>query len=48
VKQRDIGVKAMTVTKLVEDALEGIKHDRFEIRPGLSNMLKTMSRIARA
>src|SRR5262249_5911772 len=45
-KQRDIGVKPMTVTKLVEDALDGIKHDRIEIRPGLSNMLKTMSRIA--
>jgi len=34
------------VTKLVEDAIDGIKHDRLEIRPGLSNMLKTMSRIA--
>jgi uncharacterized oxidoreductase len=45
-KQSDINVKAMTVTKLVEDAIDGIKHDRLEIRPGLSNMLKTMSRIA--
>jgi uncharacterized oxidoreductase len=45
-KQRDIGVKAMTVTKLVADTLDGIRHDRLEIRPGLSNMLKTMSRIA--
>jgi hypothetical protein len=29
-----------------QDALDAIKHDRLEIRPGLSNMLKTMSRIA--
>jgi uncharacterized oxidoreductase len=42
----DINVKPMKVTALVEHALSGIKHDRLEIRPGLSNMLKIMSRIA--
>lgn len=26
-KPSDIGVKAMTVTKLVEDTLDGINHD---------------------
>jgi hypothetical protein len=45
-KQRDIGVKPMTVTKVVEDTLDAIKHGRLEIRPGLSSMLKTMNRIA--
>jgi uncharacterized oxidoreductase len=42
----DINVKPMKVTALVEHALNGIKHDRLEIRPGLSNMLMIMSRIA--
>lgn len=44
--QSDVGVKPMKVTVLVQHALDGIKHDRVEIRPGLSNILKIMSRVA--
>jgi uncharacterized protein YejL (UPF0352 family) len=36
----------MTVTALVEYALNVMKHDRLEIRPDLSNMLMIMGRIA--
>ena len=36
----------MDVKKLVEAAIAGLKKDRLEIRPGISNVLKLMSRIA--
>lgn len=36
----------MNVTKLVKIALEGIKRDKEEIRPGQSNLLKMVSRIS--
>ncbi|WP_263834053.1 SDR family oxidoreductase [Sulfurospirillum oryzae] len=36
----------MNVTKLAKLAIEGIKSDEEEIRPGQSNLLKMMSRIA--
>jgi hypothetical protein len=39
----DLNVKPMTVTALVEHALNAMKHDRLENRPGLRNMLKIMS-----
>jgi hypothetical protein len=39
----DIKVKPMKVRALVEHALNGINHDRLEIRPGLSNMLMITS-----
>lgn len=42
----DVGVTPMQVETLVERAIAGLKHDRLEIRPGLSNMLKIMSRVA--
>ena len=42
----DAGVKPMDVEKLVQDAIAGIEKDRLEIRPGLSNLLKIMSRLA--
>jgi uncharacterized oxidoreductase len=37
------GVKPMDVKVLVKHAINGIKRDRIEIRPALSNMLKIMS-----
>jgi uncharacterized oxidoreductase len=40
------GVKAMDVKTLAAHAIEGIKIDQVEIRPGLSNTLRIMSRIA--
>jgi uncharacterized oxidoreductase len=40
------GSVAMDVTKLAKAALDGMAKDRFEIRPGQSNLLKTMSRFA--
>jgi uncharacterized oxidoreductase len=39
-------VRPMAVKVMVNHAIAGFKKDRFEIRPGLSNVLKTMSRIA--
>jgi uncharacterized oxidoreductase len=42
------GQKAMDVTVLVKHAIEGIEAGKLEIRPGLSNVLKAMSRIAPA
>ncbi len=36
----------MNVTDMVKRAIEGMKKDELEIRPGPSNMLKLMSRIA--
>ena len=40
------GQKAMDVSVLAKEALAGIEAGRPEIRPGLSNVLKTMSRVA--
>ena len=40
------GQKAMSVKKLVDQAVAGIEAGKLEIRPGLSNVLKIMSRIA--
>lgn len=40
------GVPAMPVAELVRQALAGMVQDRHEIRPGSSNALKLMSRIA--
>ena len=40
------GQTAMAVGVLVKHAMAGIEAGRLEIRPGLSNVLKTMSRIA--
>ena len=40
------GMKPMPVGALVKSALAGIKNDTLEIRPGLSNVLKIMSRVA--
>jgi uncharacterized oxidoreductase len=39
------GVKPMPVQTLAQHAIKGIKNDKMEIRPGLSNVLKLMSRI---
>jgi uncharacterized oxidoreductase len=40
------GIRAMDVSEMVRQAIQGLRKDRLEIRPGLSNMLKLMSRIA--
>ncbi len=40
------GVRAMDVAKVVGKAIAGLRKDQLEIRPGLSNVLKLMSRIA--
>ncbi len=40
------GQKGMDVVVLVNQALKGLEVDRGEIRPGLANVLKVMSRIA--
>lgn len=40
------GQKGMDVTKLAQMAIAGIEAGKLEIRPGLSNVLKVMSRIA--
>jgi uncharacterized oxidoreductase len=40
------GQKGMDVEVLVSKAIAGIEAGKLEIRPGLSNVLKTMSRIA--
>jgi uncharacterized oxidoreductase len=40
------GISIMKVEKMVEAALNGMAHDQFEIRPGQSNQLKFMSRVA--
>lgn len=39
-------MKAMDVTVLAKHAIAGIESGKLEIRPGLSNVLKAMSRIA--
>jgi len=38
--------KGMSVKVLVKRALDGLESNRLEIRPGLSNVLKAMSRLA--
>ncbi|EQA47235.1 KR domain protein [Leptospira broomii serovar Hurstbridge str. 5399] len=40
------GVSIMKVEDMVRDTLKGIEKDSFEIRPGQSNQLKFMSRLA--
>ncbi len=40
------GTSIMSVSKMVECAVKGIENNILEIRPGQSNMLKLMSRIA--
>ena len=40
------GQKAMDVTVLARRAIRGIEAGKLEIRPGLSNVLKAMSRVA--
>jgi len=40
------GIRMMDVSKMVGQAMRGFEKDRLEIRPGLSNVLKVMSRIA--
>jgi uncharacterized oxidoreductase len=40
------GISAMDVVKMVMHAIKGIEKDRLEIRPGQSNILKAMSRVA--
>ena len=42
----DVKIKPMKVTVLARHALDGIKHDRDEIRPGLANILKIMGCVA--
>ncbi len=42
----DVGVKPMDVRVLGQHAIDWIESDRLEIRPGLSNVLKLMSRVA--
>ncbi len=40
------GVSVMNVQAMVQQAVEGLENDKFEIRPGQSNQLKLMSRLA--
>ncbi len=40
------GISVMSVSDMVAVAIKGMQQDRFEIRPGQSNQLKMMSRIA--
>ena len=40
------GVTIMPVDKMVQTAIQGMQNDLFEIRPGQSNQLKFMSRVA--
>jgi uncharacterized oxidoreductase len=40
------GITIMSVSDMVNAAIKGLKEDRFEIRPGQSNQLKVMSRLA--
>lgn len=39
-------IRMMDVSKMVGQAIKGLEKDQFEIRPGMSNALKLMSRIA--
>ena len=40
------GIRMMDVSKMVGQAIRALEKDRLEIRPGLSNILNLMSRIA--
>jgi hypothetical protein len=40
------GIPMMDVSKMVSQAIKGLERDQLEIRPGLSNVLKLMSRLA--
>lgn len=40
------GVRMMDVSEMVGQAIRGLERNQLEIRPGLSNVLKLMSRIA--
>ena len=40
------GTQVMETARMVEAAIKGFNNDSFEIRPGQSNLLKIMSRIA--
>jgi uncharacterized oxidoreductase len=40
------GAKLMDVAALGAAAIEGLRNDHFEIRPGLANVMKIMSRVA--
>ena len=40
------GVSIMNVQDMVTAAVQGLKADKFEIRPGQSNQLRFMSRVA--
>jgi uncharacterized oxidoreductase len=42
------GQKAMAVPMLVDKVIAGIEHGKLEIRPGLANVLKALSRLAPA
>jgi uncharacterized oxidoreductase len=42
------GTSIMKVDEMVRVAIKGIQNDRYEIRPGQSNQLKMMSRVAPA
>lgn len=45
-KEESGGVKPMDVNVLAKHAIKGIEKDELEIRPGISNVLKIMSRVA--
>jgi uncharacterized oxidoreductase len=40
------GIAIMSVEKMVADSLRGMEQDQLEIRPGQSNQMKFMSRVA--
>ena len=40
------GIRMMDVSKMVGQVMRGLERDHLEIRPGLSNVLKLMSRVA--
>lgn len=40
------GAPLLSVTAMVDTAIKGLQQDRFEIRPGQSNLIKFMSRLA--
>jgi uncharacterized oxidoreductase len=45
-QQETKGMKPMPLATLADKAIAGIVADKSEIRPGLSNVLKVMSRVA--
>jgi uncharacterized oxidoreductase len=40
------GIRMMDVGEMVRRTIRGLKNDQLEIRPGKSNLLKIMSRVA--